>query len=261
MPDMAIYTEWIKVILGESAKYIALLLFAVLAIRLWRRMPRLSAGNKRSDLSLACVATAIALVIGYCSICHSVGRLYSYYGTRAFNSGYLVSAFSLFAKSSEYWKSADATGKEGVCLLLSGKTDEGIKLIGEGKVLRNGRNSSFEEFYEGLYYFYREQPEKAIPLLEASSSDADYTWRVTKAFAVLYVDNHQFADAERLMEPFSQVEITDEDQAYATASLKLFAGKKAEAKILVDKFESENLLPFWKSRFDNLRAKIQNQTP
>jgi hypothetical protein len=43
------------------------------------------------------------------------------------------------------------------------------------------------------------------------------------------------------------------------AALKLFAGKKSESKMLVDKFESENLMPFWKSRFDKLRAQIQNQ--
>jgi hypothetical protein len=31
--------------------------------------------------------------------------------------------------------------------------------------------------------------------------------------------------------------------------------------MLVDRFDTENLLPFWKSKFDKLRAKIQNQTP
>jgi hypothetical protein len=259
--NMGGYLEFTQVFLEESAKYLFLLLFTVLAIRLWRRLSRLSAGNKRGDLFLACVATMIALAVGYCSICHSLGRLYSYYGMRAFNSGYLVSAFSLFAKSSEYWKSADATGKEGVCLLLAGKTDEGMKLIDEAKFLRKGRSSSFEEFYEGLYYFFREQPDKAVPLLEASSADPAYNWSVTKELAVFDVDNNQFEDAGRLMKPFLQVEVTDEDQAYVTASLKLFEGKKADAKMLVDKYESENLLPFWKSRFDKLRAKIQNQNP
>ena len=255
------YTDSAELFLGEGSKYLLLLLFSILAIRLWRRLPGLSVKNRRSNLMLACLATSIALVLGYFSICHSLGRLYLYYGTRAFDSGHLVSAFSLFEKSSEYWKSADAPGKAGVCLLLSGKPDEGMRLINRAKILRHGRNSTFEEFYEGLYYFFGEQPGHAIPLLEAASSDPDYTWRVTKTFAVLYVDNRQYADAVRLMEPFSQAEVTDEDQAYVTASLDLFAGKKAEAKALVDKFESENLLPFWKSRFDNLRAKIQNQSP
>ena len=152
-------------------------------------------------------------------------------------------------------------GKEGVCLLLLGKTEEGLGLINRANTLSKGRRSTFVNFYEGMYYFFGNKPDQAIPLLEAASSDPDYTWRVTKMFAVLYVDNHQFTDAGKLMEPFSQVEVTDEDQGYVMASLKLFAGKRAEAKMLVDKFESENLLPFWKTRFDNLRAKIQNQSP
>jgi hypothetical protein len=182
-----------------------------------------------------------------------------YYGTKAFNSGNLGSACFLFDKSSEYWMSADAVGKEGVCLLLSGKVDNGLRLIEQAKILRKGQSSTFEEFYEGLYYFFAEQSDKAIPFLEDASADPDYIWRVTKAFAVLYVDNHQYANAARLMEPYTQVEVVDEYQAYVVAALKLFAGKKSESKMLVDKFESENLMPFWKSRFDKLRAQIQNQ--
>jgi tetratricopeptide (TPR) repeat protein len=255
------FTDLTELLLSEAVKYLLLLLFAVLAIRLWRRLPKLSAQNRRSNSLLACLSTAIACAIGYFSVCHSLSRLYLYYGTRAFNSGYLRSAFSLFEKSSEYWKSADASGKEGVCLLMSGKTDEGLKLIDEAKILRKGRNSSFESFYEGLHYFFQEQPDKAIPLLEKSSTDAAYTWNVTKLFAALYVDNHQPGDAERLMKPFAQVPVTECDHAYVVASLDLFEGKRTEAKILVDKFGSDNLPPFWKSRFDKLRATIQNQNP
>ena len=156
---------------------------------------------------------------------------------------------------------ADAVGKEGVCLLLSGKVDDGLRLTKQANILRKGQSSTFEEFYEGLYYFYSEQPGQAIPFLEDASADPDFTWRVTKAFAVLYVDNRQYADAARLMEPFLQAEVTDEDQAYVVAALKLSAGKKDEARTLVDRFESENLMPFWKSRFDKLLAKIQNPKP
>jgi tetratricopeptide (TPR) repeat protein len=255
------FTDLTELVLSETAKYLLLLLFAVLAIRLWRRLPKLSVQNRRSNSLLACLSTAIACAIGYFSVCHSLSRLYLYYGTRAFNSGYLLSAYSLFEKSSEYWKSADALGKKGVCLLLSGKADAGLKLIDEAKVLRKGQNSSFEGFYEGLYFFFQEQPNKAIPLLEKSSTDAAYAWNVTKLFAALYVDNNQPKDAERLMEPFAQVQVTEGDHAYVVASLDLFEGKKTEAKILVDKFDSDNLPPFWKSRFDKLRATIQSQNP
>jgi len=253
------YTDLTKLFLGEASKYLLLFLFSVLAIRLWRKLSGLSGKNRQSYLSMACLATAIALVIGYFSIYSSLSRLYLYYGTKAFNSGNLGSACFLFDKSSEYWMSADAVGKEGVCLLLSGKVDNGLRLIEQAKILRKGQSSTFEEFYEGLYYFFAEQSDKAIPFLEDASADPDYIWRVTKAFAVLYVDNHQYANAARLMEPYTQVEVVDEYQAYVVAALKLFAGKKSESKMLVDKFESENLMPFWKSRFDKLRAQIQNQ--
>jgi tetratricopeptide (TPR) repeat protein len=255
------FTDLAELFLSEAAKYLLLLLFTVLAVRLWRRFPKLSAGNKRTDFLLACLATVIACSIGYFSVCHSLGRLYLYYGTRAFNSGYLRSAFSLFEKSSEYWKGADALGGEGVCLLLSGKTGEGLKLIDEAKSLRRGWNNSFESFYEGVYYFFQEQPDRAIPLLEKSSTDAAYAWNVTKLFAALYVDHGQPQDAERLMQPYAQADVTECDQAYVMASLDLFEGRKAEAKMLVDKFGSDNLLPYWKSRFDKLRVKIQNQNP
>jgi len=259
--NMGGYTELAQLILSESAKYLFLLLFSVLAVRLWRRLPRLSAENKRNNLLMACLASVIACGIGYFSIYHSLSRLYSYYGTRAFNSGYLSSAYSLFEKSSAYWKSADAIGEQGVCLLWLGDPKRGIQMIAEAKKIRAGHNNSFEQFYEGLYYFFQKQADLAIPLLAAASTDPAYNWNVTKLFAVLYVDNDQFEDAERLMKPFAEVKITDYDHAYIMASLALFEGKKAEAKILVDKFGLEGLPPFWKSRFDTLRAKIQNQTP
>lgn len=255
------YTDLTELFLGEASKYLLLLLISILAVRLWRRLPGLSGENRRNNLLLGCLATAIALVIGYFSICHSLSRLYLYYGMKAFDSGHLGSASSLFDKSSEYWMGADAVGKEGVCLLLSGKVDDGLRLTKQANILRKGQSSTFEEFYEGLYYFYSEQPGQAIPFLEDASADPDFTWRVTKAFAVLYVDNRQYADAARLMEPFLQAEVTDEDQAYVVAALKLSAGKKDEARTLVDRFESENLMPFWKSRFDKLLAKIQNPKP
>ena len=46
MPDIQDYVETTKVILGETAKYFALLMFSVLAIRLWRRLPRIAADKR-----------------------------------------------------------------------------------------------------------------------------------------------------------------------------------------------------------------------
>lgn len=257
MPNIGGYETLIKLLLTEAGKYFALLLFSVLAIRLWRRWFKVSAVHKPKSLLLAGLATLVACGLGYAAICHSLSRLYLYYGMRAFNSGYLLSAFSLFEKSSEYWKNADAMGREGVCLLLSGKADEGLKLINEAAALRKGQSSAFEEFYEGVYYFFQEQPDRAIPLLEQSTADSTFIWSATKLFATFNLDNNQPKEAERLMKPFLQVEVTETDQAYVMASLNLAEGKKAEAQALFDKYATTNLPPFWKTRFDKLRMQLQ----
>jgi tetratricopeptide (TPR) repeat protein len=170
MPDISDYTELVKAALLETAKYFSLLVFAVLAIRFWRRQCKL-ASNQRRNFLMACMVTAMAVGTGYFSICHSLSRLYSYYGTRAFDAGNLPSAISLFQTSAGYWKNADALGKQGVCLLLSGRTNEGIQLINQAKSLRPGRLTTFEEFYEGVHYFFQGQTDQAVPLLEAASAD------------------------------------------------------------------------------------------
>src|ERR1700722_8622565 len=96
--------------LSESAKYLLLLMFTVLSIRLWKRVPKLSGKDKRIDLMVASIATFIAVIIGYLSICHSMSRLYSYYGMQAFNSDNVPSALSLSGHSSRYCKPARLQG-------------------------------------------------------------------------------------------------------------------------------------------------------
>jgi hypothetical protein len=152
MPDIGNYTETTTLVLGEAGKYFALLLFSVLAIRLWRRWTRSPVTNKFNNLLLAGAVTFAAVAIGYFSMCQSLGKLYSYYGMSAFRANRLPQAFTLFETSSKYWKSADALGQKGVCLLLSGNPDQGLQLIEEAKTRRKGRNVPFEEFYEGLYF-------------------------------------------------------------------------------------------------------------
>ena len=66
------------------------------------------------------------------------------------------------------------------------------------------------------------------------------------------------ADAAELMKPFMQAEVTESDQAYIIASLKLAEGKKAEAQVILNKFPLQDLSPMWKSRFEKLQAKINN---
>jgi len=170
-------------------------------------------------------------------------------------------AFSLFHTSSKYWKSADALGEQGVCLLFLGDHNRGIQLLDEAKTLRKGQSTSFENYYEGLYFYFQEQFDKAVPLLEASSGEMPYRWNVTKLFAIIELEKNQPEEARRLMKPFAEAEITDYDQAYVIASLDLFDGKKTEAKKLVEKFDSKSLPAFWKTRFDKLGAKIQNEAP
>ena len=231
-------------------------MFAVLSIRLWKRASLLSGKNKRVDLIVASVATLITATIGYLSICHSMGRLYTHYGMQAFDSGNVPSALSLFGQSSRYWKTADAQGAQGVCLVALGRPDIGLALINQAKSMRHGKNNAFEEFYEGLYYFFDEKPE-AIPYLARAASDPIYTWSALKLVSTYYIDNNQCPDARRLMEPFLKVEVTDTDQAYVMASIDLSQGKKADAQALIDKFGGQDIPPFWKTRFDKLRAAIQ----
>ncbi len=257
MPDIGNYTETITLVLGETGKYFALLLFSVLAIRLWRRWTKTSAIDKLKSLLLALAATLAAVAIGYFSMCQSLGKLYSHYGMEAFRAGRLLQALSLFESSANFWNGADALGQKGVCLLMSGNAERGLSLIEEAKIRRKGVSASFEEFYEGLYYFSQGQQAKSIPLLEAASDPA-YRWSVVKIFAVMELDGNRPDDAAALTKPFMEVEITESDQAYIIASIKLAGGKKAEAQAILNKFAPQSLSPMWKPRFEKLQAQIHN---
>lgn len=257
MPDIGNYTAHTTLVLGEAGKYFALLVFAVLAIRLWRRWAKTSAGDKSKSLLLACTATAIATAIGYFSMCQSLGKLYSYYGREAFHAGRLLQALSLFESSEKFWNSPDAQGQKGVCLLLSGNAQAGLPLIEHAKARRKGAGTPFENFYEGLYYFTQGQQTNGLPLLQAASADRTYRWSVVKLFAVMDLEANQPDDAAALMRPFMAAEVTEVDQAFIVASLKLADGKKAEAQALLDKFDTSDLSPMWKTRLEKLRAKIK----
>jgi hypothetical protein len=258
MPDIGNYTETTGLVLAEAGKYFTLLLFSVLAIRLWRRWAGSPGANKSGNLFLACAFTLVAVAIGYFSMRQSLGKLYSYYGMSAFHASRLPQALSLFETSSHYWKSADALGRQGVCLLLLGNADRGLPLIEGAKTLRQGRNDPFEAFYEGLYFFTRGQPGNSVPLLEMASADGDYSWSVVKLFAVMALDENRVADAAGQMKPYREAEVTESDQAYIVASLELAGGKKAEAQAILNKFPLQALSPMWKSRFEKLQAKINH---
>jgi hypothetical protein len=258
MPDIGNYTETTQLVLGEAVKYFALLLFSVLAIRLWRRWAKTCAADKLNSLLLAFATTLIAVAIGYFSMCQSLGKLYSHYGMEAFQAGRLLQALSLFETSEKSWNSPDALGQKGVCLLLSGNSEHGLPLIDEAKARRKGAGTSFEEFYEGLYYFMQGQRTNGVPLLEAASADPAYRWSVVKLFAVMELDGNHPDDAAALMKPFATAEVTESDQAYIIASLKLAEGKTNQAQMIADKFSITDLSPAWKSRFEKLQAQIHN---
>ena len=258
MPDIGVYTESTKLVLAEAGKYFALLLFVVLAIRLWRRWAKTSAADKSKSLLLAAGITLIAAVIGYFSMRQSLGKLYSYYGVQAFQAGRLMQALSLFDTSEKFWNGPDALGQKGVCLLVAGDAEHGLPMIETAKARRKGAGTSFENFYEGLYYFTQGQVAKSVPLLQAASADQNYRWDVIKLFAVMELEANHPEDAAALMKPFMAAEVTESDQAYIVASLKLADGKKAEAQALLDKFSTNNLSPMWKTRFEKLQAKIDH---
>jgi hypothetical protein len=257
---MTDYLETVEVILGEFGKYFALLLFSVLTIRLWRRLRWATIDNKRKNLLLACLSGVMACLIGYFSMCHSLSRLYYYYGSKAFDAGNWMSAASLFDTSSMYWEKPDAVGREGICLLFSGKPDTGKRLLETAKSLRGGVNSYFEIYYMGLYYFFLEQPDKAVPLLEIASDNTDYRWNAIKFLSVIDLEKKRPDDARLLMKHYLQGEVADRDeaQAYVMVSFDLLEGKKKEAASILVRFPSADLLPFWKPRFETLRAKTQN---
>ena len=261
MPGIPEYVHLIKRLLAEVGCYFLLLVFVVLATRLWRRAVKVPREKSTGNFLLAALVSVVACGIGYFSICHSMSLMYSYFGMKAFHAYKLDSALVLFQDSLGYRKNADALGGKGVCLLWLGDSRKGIQLLNDARAMRGGKGSTFEDFYEGLYYFYDDDPTNAIPLLEAASADPAFQWDVTKLFASLQLDWNRPQEATRLMQPYLQAEVTDADQAYIMASLKLAERKTNEAEALMDEFLTNNPPPYWKIRLEKLRARTQGRAP
>jgi len=259
MPGIGDYIALSKLLLVESGKYFSVLLLSVLAIRLWRNGLKVRGSLRMKNLVLAVLVSVSAGTVGWFSIHNSMGKLYSHYAMKAFDDGRVEQAYSLFVTSSEFWPGAEAVGGQGVCLLMLGRTDVGEAMLQKADTMRKGRTSTFEQFYHGLYYFMRNEPQKALPLLEGASTDGAYQWNVVKFIAVMELDANHPEDAVVLMKPYLQAEVTESDQAYIMASLKLAAGDKAAAQALVNTYSSTNLPAFWKSRFDKLQAQINSR--
>jgi hypothetical protein len=258
MLNIANYTTNVTLILTEAGKYFALLVFCVLAIRLWRRWGKSSVAKKNmAGFICALIATLLALAIGYFSMRQSLGLMYSHYGMQAFHGGRLQQALSLFTTADGNWHTADTTGQKGVCIMLLGSPVNGRNLIVQARAMRKG-DSQFEDFYEGVYLFTTGDSGQAIPLLEFAGGDDDYRWNVIKIFAVINLEAGRLADVNRLMQPFMHAEVTEFDQAYILAALKLTEGKKSEARTLLDKFPMSELSPMWQIRYKKLRAQLDD---
>jgi tetratricopeptide (TPR) repeat protein len=253
--NMASYIEDLTWILTEAAKYFFLLVFSVLAVRLWRRWVKRGAQKDFSGGLVAAAVTLLALTIGYFSMCHSLGTMYSSYGLTAFRAGRLPQALALFETASGYSHSADLTGREGVCRLLLGDEEKGGALLAQARAARHGE-SQFEDFYAGYYWFTRGDYNRATPLLQVAYGGDEFRWNVVKLFSVMALECNRPAEAAKLMQPYNQVEVTEPDQAYILAGLKLADGEKTQARALLDKFPVASLSPPWKGRYEKMRAQL-----
>lgn len=258
MFNLVNYSVNVLVILTEGGKYFALLVLSILAIRLWRRWRRVPSARKTAGFTVACFVTVLAILTGYLSMRHSLARMDSYYGMKAFFDGRLPQALSLFEASERNWENPDTMAYRGVCLLFLGQGDHGLAMLQQARDLRRGGATPFECMYEGLYRFGQGDAPGALRFLRAATKEATYNWRAVKIIAVIELDQNQLAAAAEDMKPFMQVDVTDYDQAYVMASLKLAAGNKAEARLLLDKVPADNLGPAWQSRMDKLRARLQD---
>lgn len=256
MPDIGNYTEDTRLILAEAGKYFALLVCCVLAIRLWRRWAKVPASRNAGGLLAAGMVTVAAVAIGYVSMSQSLSFMCCYYGKQAFQAGRLPQALTLFEQAGKYWNGADALGGQGVCRLVLGDAENGLALIAQARIKRQGNGTPFEDFYEGVYRFNKGDMKGAVPLLSEASGDYTYCWTVIKLFVVMALDENRIAHAAEKMKPYLQAEVTEFDQAYIVASLKLAEGKKDEARKVLDKFPMSELTPMWQERYAKLREKL-----
>ena len=257
VPNISGYLGLIQILLVEFGKYFFLILLVVLAYRLARNTFKAPKNLRLNGFLLAGGLALLTLGLGYVSIRSSLGKLYFHYGEQAFNAGRLEQACELFDRSGKYWSSADATGRCGVCLLLMEIPKSGEELLVKAAAMRGGVNTGWEQYHRGLYYLIRHQNKKAVEFLSAVSGDPNYHWIVLKYFAALDLDAGDLPHAAGLMKPYLQMDVTDGDQAYLVASLKLAEGKPAEARALLDKFSAATLTPFWRSRFEKLQAQLK----
>jgi hypothetical protein len=260
MPSIHSYAELTTLVLAESAKYFLFLLLVVLAVRLWRRFVKLPGAARRVNLILALIFTVLAAGTGYFSIRHSMSRMYYHFGMNAFHDAHLDPAFSLFDSSWSSRPNADALGAKGVCLLMSGHPDAGIAFINQAREMR-GKGAPFEDFYLGLVYFYSGDETNAIPRLQSAANDPDFTWDITKIFAVIQLDHGLTNGAAKLMQPYLAADVTEPDHAYIVARLKQVDGKRDEAQALVDKFGSREMTPFWRARYAKLKSSLVEFKP
>jgi hypothetical protein len=249
------YTFIVKLALVEGGKYLLLLFLVAFALRLWR-FAKVATELKRSKaIVFAMVSSLVAVFVGYCVLASSLSQIYAAKGRIAFRDSKLKMALAAFESSSRCWRTADNVGEQGVIRLLLGQSQAAMPLLAEAK-MRRGRNTPFEQFYGGLFFFFDGSPERALPLLQGAAADQRFQWDATKLIAVILIESGHSNDAVEIMKPFRAIEIKDPDHAYVLALLDLQKGRKVEARAELDHFSNEKLSHFWQTRF----SKIRNQT-
>ena len=252
------YTDHVGTILAEGGKYFVLLVLCILAIRLWRRWCRVRAARNTSSLILACVVTVAAGFTGYFSMRHSLATMDTYFGIQAYDNGRLEQAAALFEASERNWLMGDTLGRHGVCLLYLGQGNQGVAMLAQARAMRRGEGTPFEFMNEGWYDFIQGNQPDALKFLRAAAKDLAYRWPATKIIAVIELDQNQIAAAAEEMKPYLQFEVTDFEQAYVLATLKLADGHKEEARTLLNKFPAPHSTTQWQTRYDQLLARLQN---
>ena len=254
MPSIGDYNEWIRVAIGEGGKILILLLLVVFCIRLWKRMT----GARRTvrGVLVACALTAATIAAGYWGTCHSLSRLYSFYGDDAFNESRCGSAVLLYQTSNQYWRRADTVGKLGVSLLLLGQPTPAQRLLTEAKSMRGGVASHQECFFQGLYWFLNDRPAVAVSLLERSRGDVQFQWKSVKLLSIIAIDQGRISEVVGLMEPFRRAKVEEGDHAYIQACLLVHEGRKNAAWQMIQPYVPDQFPKFLLPRVERLRNSL-----
>ncbi|MBF0406909.1 MAG: hypothetical protein HQM10_06125 [Candidatus Riflebacteria bacterium] len=254
MEDIGNYIGLVNLFIAEAAKFLLVVISSVICGKIWRFLLRNRDFSTQTVL-IATLFTIFSLASTYCCIKHSLSRLYYYYGNQAFENENFASAANLFADSLSHWKNIEIRGKLGVVLLFLNQEKAGLALLRETQRER-GSAALFEQFHEGLYFFLKDEPLKAIPLLEKASENGEYRMQIVRIFSIIQLDKGNLNEALRLYSPIRQTPVENFDQALIMLSILALEGNISEAKKLFQQYFSENMPSFWKKRYSRMGKRF-----